>query len=569
MRRFVSIFAALSLIATACGAQPPSGTQQEAGATAGEEPLRGGRIVDASISDIKTLNPVLSSDTASSAVWQMNYIGLTRVDPDNGQIIPNLAEKVDLAPDGKTLTYTLRDNLVWSDGVPFTGEDYKYTAEAVMRSKRTVRKPAFAQVVGAKDYQDGKTDTISGIQVTDNGKKITIQFTTPFCPALAQLGGAGAGGIIPKHHFIKHWDNKSTDTSKNIDDNPLNMAPPAAMGPFVFKEHKAGIQATLVRNDKFFRGPPLVDEYIVKIYADNAAVKAALLTGEVTYSGIAAQDWDELSKTPSLRGSKFPGLGSTYIGWNPNNPKVPWLADKRVRQALNYGLNVDLIIEKVRFGFASRVFAYSVPVQWSFDPEGLNTYKYDPAKAKQLIESTGARMGPDGIYRWSDGKPMTVRIETNSGNVERESLVQIAQEQYGQIGIKVEPLLESFPALTENTRYGKPNWEGFILGFSYGIDPDPYGIWHSSEAHATGFNRVGFKSADKLLEAQRNGPDCSQASRKKVIHEVDKLLNDEVPWTFLYAGDSLVFAQKSLQNFDPKPFSTGSLWSVEKWWLKP
>jgi peptide/nickel transport system substrate-binding protein len=164
---------------------------------------------------------------------------------------------------------------------------------------------------------------------------------------------------------------------------------------------------------------------------------------------------------------------------------------------------------------------------------------------------------------------MTVKIETNSGNVERESLLQIAQEQYGQVGIKVEPLVESFPALTENTRYGKPGWEGFILGFSYGIDPDPYGIWHSSEAHATGFNRVGFKAADKLLEAQRNGPDCSQATRKKVIHDVDKLLNDEVPWTFLYAGDSLVFAQKSLQNFDPKPFSTGSLWNVEKWWFKP
>lgn len=564
MRRALTLICSGLLVAAACGAPPGPTTGQ----APGDEPVRGGRIVDSTISDIKTLNPVLSSDTASSAVWGPVYIGLTRVNPDNGEILPNLAEKFELSPDGKTLTYTLRDNLVWSDGVPFTGEDYKYTAEAVMRSKVTVRKSAFANVAGAKDYQDGKSDGISGIQVTESGKKITITFAQVFCPAVAQLGGAGAGGIIPKHHFVKHWDNKSTDTSKTIDSNPLNMAPPAAMGPFVFKEHKPGIQATLVRNDKYFRGAPLVDEYIVKIYADNTAVKAALLVGEVTYSSISPQDWDELSKAPNLKGSRFPGLGNSYIGWNPNNPKTPWLADKRVRQALNHGLNVDQIIDKVLFGFGKRVFAHSVPVQWSFDPEGLNPYKHDPARAKQLIESAGAKMGPDGVYRWTDGKPMTVRIETNSGNTVRESILQIAQEQYGQIGIKVEPLLESFPALTENTRFGKPNWEGFILGFSYGIDPDPYGIWHSSEAHATGFNRVGFKSADKLLEAQRSGPDCSQAARKKVIHEVDKLLNDEAPWTFLWAGDSLVFAQTSLQNFDPKPFSTGSFWNVEKWWIK-
>lgn len=560
--RSVTVLAVLLFVIAACGPTGPAQT------TGGDTPGRGGRIIDALISDVKTLNPVLSSDTSSSAVWGRVYSSLTRVNPDNGQIEPNLAEKFELSPDGLTLTYTLRDGLVWSDGVPFTGEDYKYTAEAVLRSKVTVRKSAFANVVGAKDYQDGKSDGISGIQVTENGKKIEIKFSQVFCPAIAQMGGAGAGGLIPKHHFIKHWDNKSSDTSKNIDSNPLNMAPPAAMGPFVFKEHKPGVQATLVRNEKYFKGAPLVDEYILKIYADTTAVKAALLTGEVTFSDIDPRDWEELSKVSSLRGVRFGGLGATYIGWNPSNAKVPWLADKRVRQALNYGLDTEQIIEKVLFGFGKRVYAYSVPLQWSFDPEGLNTYKYDPNKAKQLIEAAGAKMGPDGIYRWTNGQPLTVKIETNSGNLVRESLLQIAQEQYAKIGIKVDPLLESFPALTENTRFGKPNWEGFVLGFSYGIDPDPHGIWHSSEAHATGFNRVGFKAADRLLEAQRNGPDCSQANRKKIIHDVDKLLNDEAPWTFLWAGDSLVFAQTSLQGFDPKPYSTGSLWNVEKWWFK-
>jgi peptide/nickel transport system substrate-binding protein len=126
----------------------------------------------------------------------------------------------------------------------------------------------------------------------------------------------------------------------------------------------------------------------------------------------------------------------------------------------------------------------------------------------------------------------------------------------------------AFQALTEKTRFGKPDWEGFVLGFSYGTEPDPYGIWHSSQSHATGFNRVGWSSGDAPIEKQRNGPDCSVAARKPIIHEVDRMLNDEVPWTFLWAGDTLRFAQKTIQGYDPKPFSTSSGWNIEKWWIK-
>ncbi len=340
------------------------------------------------------------------------------------------------------------------------------------------------------------------------------------------------------------------------------------MGPFVFKEYVPGDRVTFTRNAKYFRGAPLVEEFTIKAYADNNAIKAALTVGEVSFAGVEARDWAELSRTDSLTGYRFGGLGLTYVGWNPNNAKVPWLADKRFRQALSYGLNIDQIIEKVLFGFGKRAYGYSVPLYWSYDEEGFNKYPYDPQKAKQLIESTGATMAPDGFYRWKDGKTVTLKIEGSSGSSVNESTLQIVQDQYAKIGIKVDPQQIAFQTLTERTRFGKPDWEGFLLGFSYGTEPDPHGIWHSSQAHATGFNRVGFKSADALLDQQRNGPDCSQATRKKIIHDVDKTLNEEVPWTFLWTADALRFSQKSLQNFDPKPFSTSSRWNVEKWWIK-
>jgi peptide/nickel transport system substrate-binding protein len=479
----------------------------------------------------------------------------------------NLAEKFALSSDGLTLTYTLRDNLVWSDGTPFTGDDWKYTAEAVARSVKTVRKSTLQDIVGWADYRDGKTDSLAGVTVSNSGKTIEIKFAKVFCPAMAALGGAGAGGILPSALFKKVWDNKTTDTKTNIDDNALNMSPPASMGPWVFKEFKPGVQVTLTKNDKYFRGAPLIDELVVKTYADATAVKNALLTGEVTYGTIEAKDYDEVSKVDSLKGVRYKSSGYTYIGWNAKAAKAPWLANRDVRQALWYGINVNAIMQKILFGLGTQVYGHNPPTSWAYDPTGLTQYNNDVAKAKSLLEKAGAKMGTDGVYRWSDGQAMKMRIETNQGNNARETILQFAQEQYKAIGIEIDPLLESFNALLDRTDPGT-DYEGFIIGWSLGADPDPYSIWHSSQQGKGQFNNVGYVNAavDQALIDNRNGPDCSQTARKAALKKVDQNLNQDAPYTFLYAADILFFANKQLQNVDPNTYS--SVWNVEKWWFK-
>src|SRR5256712_823545 len=339
------------------------------------------------------------------------------------------------------------------------------------------------------------------------------------------------------------------------------------MGRFVSKESKPGVQVTLTKNPKYFRGEPLIDEYVIKNYADATAVKNALLTGEVSFAGIEAKDYDEVKKSDSLKFFQFKSLGYTYIGWNAKGAKAPWLANKQVRQALWYGINVDAIVQKIVFGLGTKALAHNPPVSWAYDGSGLTDYKLDVAKAKSLLEQAGAKMGSDGVYRWTDGSPMKMRIETNQGNNARETILQLAQEQYKAIGIQIDPLLESFNALLDRTDPGT-DYEGFIIGWSLGADPDPYSIWHSSQQGKGQFNNVGFvnPAVDQALLDNRNGPDCSQASRKKALHTVDQNLNQEAPYTFLYAADVLRFADKKLQNFAPDTYSTS--WNIEKWWFK-
>lgn len=554
------------MVAVSCSSGPgTSAGSPTAAASASEKPVQGGSIVVGAISDPKTMQPVISTDTASSGVWQEFYIGLTRTNRETGETEPYLAEKYDVSADGKTVTYTLRDNLVWSDGAPFTGEDYRYTVEAVMRSAKTVRKSQVNLIEGAQDYADGKTDSISGISI--NGKVITIKLTKVFCPAIAALGGAGAGGILPSAKFKSVWDNKTTDKSKNIDDNPLNNNPPASMGPFIYDSFQPGQQVTLVKNPKYFLGAPNVDKYIVKTYADQTAIKNALITGEITYSTVNASDFDELTKNTSLTPYRFKSLSYNYIGWNEHSAKAPWLANKSVRQALWYGIDVDSIIKKIVFGLGTKALAHNPPVSWAYDPAGLTDYKLDTAKAKQLLESAGAKMGSDGIYRWTDGSPMKMRIETNQGNNARETIVQVAQEQYKAIGIQIDPVLESFNQLLDRTVPGT-DYEGFVIGWSLGADPDPYSIWHSSQTGKDQFNNVFYNNpaVDKALIDNREGPDCSKAARKTANHTIDLNLNQDAPYTFLYSGDTIGFSQKTLQNF--KPFTFSREWNIQEWWFK-
>lgn len=552
-----------SQVAPATGTAPVVPAPTILGATA--QPVKGGRIIYGSFADAKTLNPVLSSDVASSDVWGRIYETLTTVDQNTGQPLPRLAEKFDVSPDNKTFTFTLRDGLKWSDGSDFSGEDFKFTAEAVMRSKATVRKNIFQDIVGAKDYADGKATEISGIAV--DGKTITVQMTAPFCPALTAISGFG---IIPQSVFAKYLD--PNDASKNLDNAPENNNPPIAMGPFKFKEWVPNDHITLVRNDLFYGGPPNLDEWDMKIYPNQTALTAALKTGELDVGAIEAKDLQDMQQVSTLAFHTWPELGYTFMGWNELRGGKEFFQDKAVRQALSYGLNMDQVIQKVLFGQGTKMVAHTPPVSWAYDAAGLNQYAYDPAKAQQLLEQDGWAKGADGVYA-KDGQPLAFDLWTNSGNNVRETLLQVAAEQYKQVGVNVTPRTESFEALVDRLNKSKDptygdqgghDFDAVILGWSLGTDPDPYSIWHSSQI-GTGNNFISYKNpdADKAMVDGRTN--CAQADRKTAYDTFNKIVNEDQPYNFGFAQNVLYFVNKKFQGVDPGPYSRRAFWNIEKW----
>src|SRR5947207_1043580 len=414
-RVLIAGLAALTLIATACA--PTGGGGQATGTTPPDEkPVAGGRVIYGDFADIQRLNPGTSNDATSSRVSGKIYDSLIIADYQTGEIKPWLGSWT-VSSDGLTFSWTIDAKANWSDGKPIIANDFLARVKMQGRSKVTPNKSVFNDVEGYQDYSTGKATSISGITIdTANPKKFTVKFTRIFCPALANVFGAAP---MPEHIFGKYTvDN---DPSKTVDEAAENNAPPVASGPFKFKEWRKGDQVILSRNDTYWKGVPLLDEWVQKVVADSTVLAAQLKTGEVTAGLIQPSDVADLSKADNLKLYKWANNGYTYIGWRTNNANVAFLGDKRIRQALSYGINTDEIVMAVYFGEGTKQLAHHPPAAWASAPtDTLNAYPYDKAKAEDLIKQAGYTNGSDGVYA-KDGKPLAITIVTNQGNKTRET----------------------------------------------------------------------------------------------------------------------------------------------------
>jgi peptide/nickel transport system substrate-binding protein len=536
-----------------------------------QSPVRGGRLIEGTFTDAKTFAPFLANDPSSLTVSGFVYDSLFRVDAKTGEIKPNLGSWT-VSADGLTYRWKIEPGAVWSDGKPVIAQDYLTGVKAVARSKKTVRAASFQDIEGFDEYRAGTAQAIRGITLDPlDAKTFSVKFKRVFCPALTNAFGAAAGPL-PAQVYGKYTG--PDETGPKIDDAPENIAPPVASGPFLFKSWKPNDQLMLDRNDSYFRGTPYLDQYVLKVVADVTTLAAQLKSGEINFGTIEPKDLDDVKKRDTLRVYAFADLSYNYIGWNVKSASTPALADKRIRQALAYGLDMNAVVQQVLYGQGSRVFQHHPAASWaSADASALNRYPYDRQKAEELIKAAGYTRAGDGYYQ-KEGKPLAITIMTNSGNKVRETLLQTAIDQYKIIGVKIAPRLVTFDNMVDilgNRSEDVPAW---IIGWKLNVEPDPYGIWHSASIpdaakKTMGYNFGAFANADadKAIDAARTpaSGDCSQPTRKKSYDALNRLLNEEQPYDFGFSPTTLLVAPKELRGIDPGTFATYG--DIEKWWF--
>jgi peptide/nickel transport system substrate-binding protein len=470
--------------------------------------MKGGTFVDSVPSDAKTLQPLLASDTGSNAFIVLQYYApLLRTDPRTLAPTPFAAKSYTIADDKLSITYKLRDDLLWSDGQKITSADYKFTWDRMMDEK--VNFP----------YRKLYQDYFSGLTVPDD-LTLVFQLKEVFAPALVYSGI----DAIPKHVF----------ENVDINNNPRNNDPKVGSGPFLLKEWRKDEYAEFVANDRFVLGRPNLDRFIIKIVPDQTIRYSQFKSKEVDAVTVLPQDWDEATKLPHAQALNYYSANASwsYMAMNLRNPI---LADKRVRYAISGALDRHAMIDAIQLGHAKPLNGNYASASWVYEPD-VPTIPYDPAASAKLLEDAGWKMNAATHVREKDGQPLKLRIHYGPPTSKpREATATIAQQQLADIGIQLEIIPEDFNAFLDRT--GKTfDFDLTVGAWSAGIEPhSSRNVWASDG----GQNETGFKNAevDQLYDQAIRV--FEPAERKKFYSQIQKIIAAEQPYVFLWESESL------------------------------
>ena len=477
----------------------------------------GGIIVNASIGDASYLNPVLATDSASGYINSLVFNGLVKYDKDLN-LVGELAESWEVSEDKLKITFHLKRGVKWHDGEEFTSRDVKYTFDVLMDPK--TRTP-----------YSSKFDRVKSLTTPDR-YTVVVEYSEVFSPALESWGM----GILPAHLY------QGTD----INTNPYNRKP-IGTGPYKFVSWRTDDRIILQANSEYFEGPVNIQKVIYKIVPDLSVQFMELQRGTIDWMSPTPDQWiKETTKKEFLNNFNrycYPSFSYTYLGYNLKNELFK---DIRVRRAISYAIDKEKLVEAVLQGLGTEATGPFPPNSWAYNP-AVKDHGYNPKKAIKLLNESGWKKNPlTGILE-KDGKKFSFTLMTNQGNVMRKMTAEIIQSQLKKIGMDVSIRIQEWSSFIHQY-IDKRQFDAVILGWSLSVDPDQYSIWHSSQRGEGQYNFVGYVNSevDRLLEEGRTIFDVDK--RKKIYHQIHRILHNDQPYLFLYVPDSRHVIQNRFKN---------------------
>jgi len=571
----LSFVVVLSLALSACAApaptQAPAAKAPAAPATqapaatkapvADAGPKKGGTITMVVWQEPEHLNPELSTQTVVDHVSSLALEPLTGVN-EKGERYPLLATEVPttqnggVSADGKTVTYKLR-KAKWHDGNDFTCEDLVFTWKVITTPNNGA--------LDASTYKD-----LEAIECP-NPNTAVLKFKTFRADWIRLFSGIGLP--MPKNagkpEDLKTW--------------AWNRAP-VGTGPFKVTEFVTGDHITFVRNDAYWMtGKPYLDKVIVRIVPSSEVAKQLMKNGEadIMWNNTEA-DIPELEKMTNVKLFSAPQAGGERLILNlvqpgdPSDNKTPHpiLGDLKVRQAIAYGIDKQVIIDKLLFGKA-----FPGTGELNVDPYNCTEVKpfpYDPAKAKALLDEAGWKVGADGI-REKGGQKLRIKYQTTTGNKLRENSQVLIVENMKAIGIDF--YIENQPSATligswaANSPRKKGNFDIIMYTTNAAIDPhsqmynyfDSKTIPSPDNQGGINYSRWNDPETDKLIEEAGSIPDWPK--RKDLYCKAAARVVEGASHIYLYQRLNLQSFNARVQGWIATPWG-GPTWNSWDLWVK-
>lgn len=571
-------------------------------AVSAQEPGQGGLIVwgnQRGSANIGALVQLQCSGVDCADPNALMYPSLIGLDPstlafepfdgEGGNLVKNaLANGWEVSEDGKVYTVTLRDDLTWNDGTPITAQD-------VMFSWGMIQNDGLVEL--SSSYLPAKT-AIANVEYVDD-YTLKFYFDVAECTAINRIALVPP---TPAHAY--GWTMDATDFDwASVATSTLRREPAVTSGAFQWARSEPGTAIYFVPNPNYadpVNGIGVMPSGLVYLDVPDYNVMAerllANLPGDVNY-----MHEPNNSVVPTLRDGganlfEAPGSVWHYVALNvadPTNPQMgkdengnfidqghhPILGDVRVRQALQYAVNIDEVIASAQNGNASPMVAGTIPSAFTLHPT-LERRPYDLDAARALLDeagwvSTGAPLvaGGDGLRTCQgcmyaeEGTEMFLDIM--APDQPRTNAAVILQADFARLGIDVEVRTLDFNTMYDNNM-GAQTFDLAVAGWRGGVPFNPdqrsfFGVDADIFGEQYGFNFGSYQSErfEELNALVATVPGCATEDIQAVAYEIQELLWDEQPYLWLYAVNSAYAVNSLVEGFDP--FPAQGAWNVDAW----
>lgn len=490
--------------------------------------------VSALETSLKTLTPLVSTDAYASQVQYYVQESLVNRNPDTMEWEGLIAKSWQISPDGLTITFQMRDDVTFSDGVPLTAKDVVFTYNCIMNE--AIAAPAERSVYGQITSVEAKGDY-----------EVVFKFKEPY---FQSFGLAGGLAIMPAH-FYEPYMNKPQEFNQSkgllLGSGPYRLADAKTWTP-----DQGSVE--LVRNERYWGDvQPPFNRMLWKVIQNESARLTTYRNGEIDSYEAKPSEYAKLKTDQQIlnKSQNFeympPVVGYGYIGWNQQKAGKPTqFADKRVRQAMTYLTDMQRIVKDIYLDHAEQAISPFNPRSKQHDPS-LQPWVFNLEKAQALLKEAGfADKNGDGILEDKDGKPFEFKMIYFQGNKSRERTVLFLKDIYARAGIKLEPSPQEFPVMQEALK--KRDFDAITMGWSSGIETDIYQMFHSSQIKDEGSNFISYNNPelDKLIDEARRTVD--EPKRMILWQQAERMMYEDQPYTFLIREQSLLFVDKRIQN---------------------
>jgi peptide/nickel transport system substrate-binding protein len=405
-------------------------------------------------------------------------------------------------PNDTTWVVNLRHNATWHDGQPVTSQDVKFTINLVQAAGGSMAR--FVQGIASVTTPDNYT--------------VVVRTATPTLIA----GWLTGLDILPEHYWVAQGAVGAA--ALNFTNNP-----PIGSGPFKFVDWVPGEYIEFQAFNNFFMGRPKIDSLVIRQYASQADMEAALKSGEIDGADyIPISDVAALNQVPGLATipEEMNTVEDIYLNLNTNHSQGnPTLLDKNVRLALMYAINRTYLNDQLYGGLYHPALSIIPDMFGSYYCSECQSLvpPFNLTKANQILDQAGYKMGPNGIRVSPSGVPLSYRFWIFNGYPEMARGAQIIKGWWNQIGVDITYTTMEGGALWDAISSPPYNWDMAV--WDWLVNDESSIIYsYTSNAIQTGYSSSGLSDPafDAMYQAQLTT--TNQTQRIQIIHNVQKYM---------------------------------------------